>query len=219
MKFPAQLSQITTLKKGMKITIAVSDKNVRQVMKDIYNFMDMPLNVNLDIDAQIQQERLSRISPDQRNKIYAIFRDIASYTGETPDNTKEQMKLFFTQQTQHEDFSLSNCKKELANEFIEWLIKFCFEHGVELSEHPKEYIDDIERYLVFCLQNKICAVCGKPSETHHWDAIGMGRDRKKYDDSDHRKIALCRKHHSEAETIGRDTFAEKHIVTGVIYND
>ncbi|WP_408625378.1 hypothetical protein [Crassaminicella thermophila] len=34
-----------------------------------------------------------------------------------------------------------------------------------------------------------------------------------------KKIALCRIHHTEAHTIGRDTFAEKYHVCRIIYKE
>lgn len=69
--------------------------------------------------------------------------------------------------------------------------------------------------------NEYCEITGyqKPAEIHHWDAIGMGRDRKKVDDSKHRKIALCREHHTEAHAIGRDTFGDKHHVYGILFTE
>ncbi|MHB8171232.1 MAG: putative HNHc nuclease [Thermincolia bacterium] len=50
------------------------------------------------------------------------------------------------------------------------------------------------------------------------DVIGMGRDRREYDDSKHEKIALCREHHTEAHTIGWKTFAGKYHVIGLVFN-
>lgn len=86
------------------------------------------------------------------------------------------------------------------------------------TSSPKEAFDDIERYIRLSLEKRFCAVCGaiEGVEVHHWDAIGMGRDRTHYNDSNHRKICLCRGHHTEAETIGRDTFADKYHVYGVL---
>jgi len=202
----------------MKITLAIDDKNTLNVMQHIYNFMDKPLIVDFGIDGAEQQARLQQISPEQRKKIYALFRDIASYTGNTPDNEKETMKNLFIADTQYGAFSLSNCSWELASDFIEWMINFAFENGVRLSEHPLRTLEDIEKYVRMCLKHKICAICGKPGEQHHWNAIGMGRDRRKVDDSDLRKIQLCRTHHTEVETIGRDSFEKKYHVYGVIWN-
>jgi hypothetical protein len=43
----------------------------------------------------------------------------------------------------------------------------------------------------------------------------MGRKRKEFDDSGSLKIALCRKHHQEAHTIGWKKFSDKYHVKGV----
>lgn len=155
----------------MKITLAIDDKNTLNVMQHIYNFMDKPLIVDFNIDGEEQQARLKMITPEQRKKIYALFRDIASYTGNTPENEKENMKTLFIQHTHHEPFSLSNCSSELASDFIEWLINFAFENGVRLSEHPLRTLDDIEKYVRMCLKHKICTICGKPGEIHHWKEL------------------------------------------------
>lgn len=213
-----EIAQITTLKKGMKIILSIDDDGTPKVMQQIHNFMDKPLQVDFRVDGEEQRERLQQISPEQRKKIYALFRDIASYTGNTPDNEKETMKNLFIADTQYEPFSLSNCSSELAGDFIEWMIDFCFKNGIRLSEHPLRTLEDIERYVKMCLKHKVCTICGKPGEQHHWNAIGMGRDRRKVDDSDLRKIQLCRTHHTEVETIGRDSFEKKYHVYGVIWS-
>ncbi|WP_432401022.1 putative HNHc nuclease [Wukongibacter sp. M2B1] len=216
MKVHCEIDNTQTLKKSMKIVLKVPQEQRQNVMKNIHNFLDKPITVDFLIDTAEYQERIKRISPEQRKKIYALFKDISNYTGMTKDDAKENMKSMFIQNSEYEDFSLSDCSKELAENFIEFIIRFCFEHGIELSEHPKDGFNDIERFLALCLKNSVCAVCGKPSETHHWDAIGMGNDRKTIDDSKHRKIALCRVHHTEAHTIGRDEFKDKYKVWGII---
>lgn len=219
MRFKCEIDNIRTLKKGMKLTLGVDDKQTRELMKNIYNFMDKPLLIDMQIDDVEQQERLQQISPEQRKKIYALFRDIASYTGNTPEDIKETLKYHFVRETEYEPFSLSNCSWKLASDFIEWLLDFAFENGVGLSEHPLKTLDDIEKYVRMGLKHKLCAVCGKPGEVHHWDSIGMGRDRRYADDSDSRKICLCREHHNEAHQIGRESFQEKYHVYGVVWGE
>ena len=219
MRVACEIDNIKTLKKGMKITLAIDDKNTLNVMQHIYNFMDKPLIVDFNIDGEEQQARLNQISPEQRKKIYALFRDIASYTGNTPEDIKETLKYHFVRETEYEPFSLSNCSWKLASDFMEWLLDFAFENGVGLSEHPLKTLDDIEKYVRICLKNKICTICGKPGEIHHWDAIGQGRDRTRIDDSRLRKICLCREHHREAHTIGVNAFEDKYHVYGVIWDD
>lgn len=217
MKFKAEIDNIRTLKQGMKITIAIGDKETVKVMKDIYNFMDKPIELELLIDDELQTKRLKQLSPKQRKKIYAILRDMEAYIGDSVENLKEKTKESFIKATEYEDFSLSNCSKELAADYIEYLLTLCFEIGVPFSSSPADAFEDVDRYLRLCLAKRVCAVCGQDGEEHHWNAIGMGRDRRKIDDSDLRKIRLCRVHHTEVETIGRDTFENKYHVYGVLW--
>lgn len=217
MKFNCEIDNVKTLKKGMKITLAIDDKQTIEVMKNIYNFMDKPIMVELSIDEKKQIERLRQITSEQRKKIYAILRDIEAYTGENIENLKEDTKASFIRATEHEDFSLSDCSKELAADYIEYLIRLAFELGVHLKENPIEGLENIENYLKMCLEQKKCCVCGTNGEVHHVDTIGMGRDRTKVDDSQNRKMCLCRKHHSEYHTIGAEEFEKKYHVFGVVW--
>lgn len=219
MKFPCEIDNQKTIKKGMKITLMIDKDNMIQVMQDLHMFIDKPLIVDIKINSEERKKELMSITADQRKKIYAIFRDIADYTGANKDYTKENLKKKFTEETEYEQFSLSNCEKQLASDFIKYLIEFCFEYGVELNEHPKDLMsENLEGYFKICIKRKICSVCGRAGEVHHVDTIGMGRNRNKVDDSQSRKICLCRKHHSEAHNSGWHTFSEKYHVEGVIYD-
>ncbi|MTI62255.1 MAG: hypothetical protein FH762_20105 [Firmicutes bacterium] len=218
MQFPCQIDTTRTLKKGMKITLEIDDEHKRDVLKNLYNFENMPLQVSFEIDAAKRQKELDQISPDQRKKIYAILHDIDEYTGQGVESLKQQMKLEFVRGTGYEMFSLSDCSKELASDFIEFLIRFCFENGVDLSDHPREAFENIEDYIRLCLEKKICCICGKPysRSPHHVDTIGRGFDRRKVDDSEKRKLPLCyEEHHPEIHTIGDKAFMEKYHVVGV----
>ena len=217
MKFACEIDNIRTLKKGSKITLSLNDKQSKEVLKHMFNFMDKPITVELFVDEKEQQERLKQISQEQRGKIYAIYKDIENFTGQNEESIKEQTKASFVKVTQYDDFSLANCSSELASDYIEYLIRLCFELGVPLSEPPREAFDDIERYISLSLEKRFCAVCGATEgvEDHHWDAIGMGRNRKTYNDCALRKICLCYKHHKEAHNIGRDSFKDKYHVYGI----
>lgn len=219
MKFNCEIDNIKTLKKGMKITLAINDKQTLEVMKNIYNFMDKPITVDLLIDEEKQIERMKQITPEQRKKIYGLLKDIATYTGDNKENIKVATKSSFIRATEYEDFSLSNCSKDLAGDYIEFLIRLCFEAGIPLKENPAEGLDNIESYLRICLEQKKCCVCGREGEEHHVDTIGMGRDKTKVDDSENRKMCLCREHHTEYHKIGRKNFEKKYHVYGVIYNN
>ncbi|BCK01632.1 putative HNHc nuclease [Anaerocolumna chitinilytica] len=158
------------------------------------------------------------ITAEQRKKAYATMADISIHTGYLPEELKEWLKYLHISRTGCDYFSLSNCSVDRAREFINTILDYAIENGVILTDLAINRTDDINHILYACLKNSKCAVCGLKGEIHHWDAIGMGQDRKVYDDTENRKICLCRTHHTEAHTIGRDRFEEKYKVYGIKYN-
>ena len=169
--------------------------------------------------AEIRFDDGRHISVDQRKKAYATIKDIADYTGYLPEEQKEWLKYLHICRTGDDYFSLSNCSMDTAREFINTILEFAIEEGIPLSESGLERTDDIGRYLYFCIKNKKCAVCGKPGEIHHEDAIGMGNDRRKTDDSQYRKICLCRYHHTIAHERGRADFQKMYRIYGIIVRE
>lgn len=159
------------------------------------------------------------ISIEQRKKAYATIRDIADYTGYLPEEQKEWLKYLYMSQTGEDYFSLRSCSMTTAREFINCILEWAIENGVPLSEKAIERTDDIGRYLYYCLKARKCAVCGKDGEIHHEDAIGMGNDRRTLDDSNHKKICLCRLHHTIAHQKGVKAFTECYKVYGIIYRE
>lgn len=171
----------------------------------------------VDIGVWLDDGRL--ISALQRKKIYASIRDFSHFTGYTPEEAKEVLKFLYVERTGREYFSLSDCTMDKAREFINFIIDICLEHGIILSDSLYNRADDIEYMLKSCLRNRRCSICGRKGEVHHWDAIGMGNDRRHYDDSTNRKICLCRKHHTLAHSYGRERFMRIYHVFGVYYVD
>ena len=169
--------------------------------------------------AQILLDDGRRITAEQRKKAYATMNDIASYTGYLPEEQKEWLKYLHIIRTGSDYFSLSDCSVDTAREFINTILDYALEEGIPLSDLGINRTDDIGKYLYFCIKHKKCAVCGKPGEIHHVDAIGMGRDRRKVDDSESRKICLCRTHHTIAHTKGMDRFEQMYHVYGIIVKD
>lgn len=159
------------------------------------------------------------ITADQRKKAYATIADIAVYMGELPEVTKEWLKYLHIARTGSRYFSLSDCSRDTARAYISTMMDLVLEWGIPLGAPGIERADDTERYLWSCIKNRKCAVCGRPGEIHHVDAIGMGRDRRTVDDSRHRKICLCRGHHTESHKIGQPEFMEKYHVHGIIYQE
>lgn len=174
------------------------------------------------IDKRIRQAEIHlddgrTISAAQRKKAYATIRDISDYTGYPPEAQKEWLKYLHIIRTGCADFSLSDCSMDTAREFINTMLDYVIEQGIPLSERAIERTDDIGKYLYYCLKHRKCAVCGREGEIHHVDTIGMGNDRRTVDDSDYRKICLCREHHTIAHQRGMAAFQKMYKVYGIVY--
>jgi len=170
-------------------------------------------------NAEIRFDDGRHISAEQRKKAYSTIRDIADWTGYLPEEMKEILKYQHMMRTGDVYFSLSNCSMDTAREFINTILEFALENGIPLSDNAIERTDDIGRYLYYCLLHKKCAICGKDGEIHHEDAIGMGNDRTKVDDSSYKKICLCREHHTLAHSLGVIRFREMYKVYGIVVKD
>lgn len=193
---------------GTKIIIQVPGKDISQFLKE-----KNARNGELRIDDG------RHISAAQRKKIYATVRDISSWTGYLPEEQKEWLKYLHIERTGDEYFSLSDCSMDTGREFINTILEYALENGIKLSEAGVERSDDVGKYLWFCIKHKKCAVCGKTGEIHHVDAIGMGNDREKVDDSYYKKICLCRNHHTIAHQRGMIAFEKMYHVYGIIVKE
>lgn len=211
MQYFSQIRAIKETEKGTDLIIHIPGE---QIQRKIIKYRNSSV-----INAEIRIDDNRTITAEQRKKIYATIRDIADYLGDWPEYYKEFFKFQFCMDKGIEYFSLSNCSISIARDFITYLIDFILREGIPLSEAALKRTDDIDRYLWSCIKYGKCCICGRKGETHHYNAIGMGRNRKKIDDSDLRKMQLCRIHHTEIETIGRDSFEKKYHVYGIIYDE
>lgn len=167
------------------------------------------------------------ITAPQRRKVHAILADIVkSQEGKKEydiESIKYDMKLLFCEKYKLEMFSLSEysktCTVNTASMFITFLLDFCLEYDVPLSDPPLDLAEDIKHMLIMCLYNWKCAICWKHGELHHVDTVGMGGNRKKTDHSKHQLMCLCRKHHTEYHIEGGHTFAKKHNVAGILLSE
>ena len=169
--------------------------------------------------CEIRLEDNRKISYEQRKKAYACIADISKYTGYQPEQAKELMKYLYIIRTGGEYFSLSNCSMETAKEFINVLLDYIIENGIQMDESGVDRSEDIDHYLWKCLRERKCCVCGRKADLHHVKAIGRGNNRKHFDDSNLMKMALCRNHHTESHTIGQKEFMKKYKVYGIKYKE
>ena len=161
-----------------------------------------------------------RISTRQKNKIQAIINDIRQSTGNTMEATRSALLEGFNEMRHKKVESIFTCSISEAKEFIDYLLEFVFEWDIPLTRYNPYKTDDTDKWLFLSLLYRKCAVCGLPnSDLHHWQALGAGVNRKTFDDSKLQKIALCRVHHTEAHTIGRENFSKKYKVYGIYYTE
>lgn len=195
-------------KAGTELLVSVPDKQIGKILEGKHIRK-----------AELRLDDGRNISTEQRKKAYATIRDISDYTGYLPEEQKEWLKYLHICRTGSRYFHLSDCSMDTASEFINTMLDYALENGIPLSDNAVNRTDDINRYLYACLVHKKCAVCGREGEIHHEDAIGMGNDRRRVDDSEYRKICLCRMHHTAAHQMGVPRFRGMYKVYGIVFND
>lgn len=163
------------------------------------------------------------ITPEQRRKAYALMGEIAAWAGMDADEVKMTTKHDFVQRhldgLHRELFSLSTCDVTTARNYITYLIDFVLEFGVPLKMPLVEVCDDVAKAVYSCLMHKRCVICGKPTELHHVDRVGMGNNR---DDICHIGmdcLPLCREHHMEAHAHGDRALMDKYHVEPVTIDE
>lgn len=152
------------------------------------------------------------ITAPQRRHIFATLHDIADWSGEDKDTIRQNMRDDFCDKTERPTFSLSNTDKETARAFLTYLIDFCIVWGVPTKQVLYDRTEDIDAYLYACLINKKCALCGRDgAQLHHYDAIGMGRNRTEICHIGMTGISLCPEHHSVVEQQGKSYLTDRKL--------
>ena len=163
------------------------------------------------------------LSDQQRKMCYALLREISEYTGQGLDPTKEWMKIKFLaedlEQTADKIFSLSNAPMSLVCAFQRFLIRFILEWDIPCRFSLLEYVDDVTDYLYSCLVTKKCCICGAPTDLHHVERVGMGRNRNEIIHEGMEVLPLCRTHHGEAHTMPDEEFFDLYHIPGGITMD
>lgn len=173
----------------------------------------------LQPSAEIKFDDNREITAEQRKKVYALFRDIAMKSGHNPIEIKDWMKFYYMAEYDEDYFSLSNCEKSVATNFISYLIEFCFKWGIPFKDKGIHMADDVSRYLWLCLKYRVCCICGRKADVHHCDSVGMGNNRRLVNHGERFLMAICREHHQEVGEIGQVTFDEKYLIMGIKLND
>lgn len=169
---------------------------------------------NLSNQVMVVWQDARMRTPEQIRKAWALMGEIAEYQGETKDDVYAEQKTAFSVKhldiLQGELFRLSSATVSAARAFITMLVEIIIEYGIPTKEPLYGLCDDIHRYVYACLMNKKCAVCGRKTELHHYDHVGMGRNRREIDHIGMRAYPLCREHHDEIHRIGEKSFDARY---------
>ena len=202
-----------------KITGYDERRGVVKIEAPYSDFATMCRREYKEVDITFQDSR--PLSPLQRRNCYAMIRDIAEWSGHTAESIKGFTKLSFWRdelsQTADTLFSLSDAPMSIVAAFQKWLARFIVENDVPTRKPMLDYVDDIQDYVYACTINKKCPICGQMADLHHVSAIGMGRDRTEIIHEGLEVMPLCREHHTQIHSLGREGFmAMYHLNGGVI---
>lgn len=163
------------------------------------------------------------LSDKQRKMCYALIHAIADWSGSSEEDIKTAFKLEFWAERvdtlADKVFSLANAPMSLVAEFQRFLVDFILANDVPVKRPLLEYVDDIGHYVYMCLIHKKCAICGKKADLHHIDAIGIGNNRNEVEHIGREVMSLCRLHHMEIHSIGKESFYEKYHLNGGVICD
>lgn len=196
-------------------------------LKEIYSLINKIQN------SEINVIKVDRLSLEQSKLIWVLCKEYGDLVGYEREEMREILENEFCSNREIEYFSISPFKKEacsmeVATEFIQFIIEHSIKQGYNLIihegkgenkkiRHSREVVPDIRRYVIACLLEKRCAVCGKlcDIELHHWDSVASigGYDRD--DGLQTRFISLCGEHHSQFHTIGEKEFSNRWHIEGV----
>ena len=191
--FTADVRRIQAIAPGQQVIELVADERIARLLR------------NRKIrHVRVGVEDGRSITPLQQRKAYATLRDIGEHTGYPMEDIKEIMKVEHMMRTgDYEHFSLSDCSMTKAREFINTLLEYALKEGIILDESGLMRTDDIDTYLIQCIRYRRCCICGRPADIHHVDAIGMGNNRRHYDDSQNEEEVMA----ISFETIGNGALA------------
>ena len=173
-------------------------------------------------DCEVILNDSRRLSDKQRRSCYALINEISEWSGHTSERIKDSMKFRFITdelQGQMDWFSLANAPMSLVASFQCYLVRFILDFDIPTHKPLLDYVDDVTDYTYACLASKKCVICGKRADLHHVISLGMGMNREEVIHEGMEVLPLCREHHTEVHTIGRDTFLEKYHLHGGVPAD
>ena len=113
-------------------------------------------------ECLIKLQSPSLITEEQRKKAWVLIGDIAEGTnriGRFKDAVHKEMKQMFCEQNYITRFSLSNCSREKATKYIEFLISYILKHDIPSEAAQESYDDTTEKFLYARFMSDKCMIC------------------------------------------------------------
>lgn len=201
--YPFEIKQYKKTDDGVYLKVFVRDK---EILDEIMRYKTKSGNIKLDDNR--------RISAKQQKRIYLTIKDIANHLGYFPKEAEQLLIENFNISYNENLTSIPECSMSLARKFLAYLLEFCLQYTVPLSDYAVNRIDNIESYISLCLLYRRCAVCGDIADIHHAldDKIQMGNNRNKINHVGRKAIPLCRTHHTQLHNMSENDFYKKYSI-------
>lgn len=198
-----EIKQYKKTDDGVYLKIFVQDK---EILNEIIRNKSKTGSIKLDDNR--------RISAKQQKRIYLTIKDIADYLGYFPKEAEQLLINNFNISYNENLTCIPECSMDLARKFLAYLLEFCLQYTVPLSDYAVNRIDNIESYISLCLLYRRCAVCGDIADIHHAldDKVQMGNNRHKINHIGRKAIALCRTHHNQLHNMSENEFYKKYSI-------
>ena len=198
-----------------RLTVDINEEiNIERLQTMYYDF---------DGDREVEVRFIDprRFTEEQRRFIYALIGDISDFTGQPRESLKEIFRWRYEAIT-GQSISLSNISTDTVSDatlYADIILDFIFENHIPFKNGYEILPVNQEYYFYKCITTRTCCNCGKhPADIHHVDAVGMGNNRKKIDNTGRRFMALCRVCHTIIHTEGYTEFTNKRKLKGIKLN-
>lgn len=209
------LAKITNVD-GDKVTLQLKESLNIERLKTIFDGYDG------ERQAEIFIKDPRGFTVEQRKFFFALLNDIYKETGLSIDEMKDYIYSMFRYATGN-NISLSNQSVSTVDDvsyLTNLVLDFIFEHDIPFKDGYEVPPQNIQYFFYKCLMTRTCCNCGrKPADIHHVDAVGMGNNRKKINNSGRRFMALCRVCHTKIHTEGFSEFTNKRLLMPIKLSD
>lgn len=201
--YPFEIKEYKKADDGVYLRVFVPDK---EIINDIMKYKTKTGSIKLDDNR--------KITAKQQKRIYLTIKDIANHLGYF-EKEVEQLLIDNFNISHNENLTcIPECSMSLARKFLAYLLEFCLQYAVPLSDYAVNRIDNIESYISLCLLYRRCAICGNNADIHYAldDKVQIGNNRKKINHVGRKVIPLCRIHYHELHSMSEKDFYKKYSI-------